>query len=1228
MKILQLRFKNLNSLAGEWEIDFTAAAFAADGIFAITGATGAGKTTILDAICLALYGRTPRLARINKSGNEIMTRQCGECFAEVTFASESGTYRCHWSQRRARKKADGELQPPRHEIAAADTGAVLETHLRRVGSRVEELTGMDFARFTRSMLLAQGDFAAFLQADADERAPILEQITGTDIYSQISMQVHQRRGDERHRLETLQQELDALHLPDAEQLQQMKEELAQLQHQQSQVERQLFDAEQALQWREGISRLEQELLSARQRHEQLQQRLQQFSARRQRLQRANAALELDAPYAALAAQRRQQQSDEAALEQVRAAIPAAENAVASAGVALDDAVEAVAAARREQQRQLPLLRQVRELDLEIAALTPHLETAAATVAATQKDITVIEGKNAVDNNKLSIKAKELDEVCASLHHHAVDAALVEQLTGLENLCAQVSASERELDDLNSARNQAQLDLEQRSTAWQQCQRHWQQAISRRDEVQKQLQLKQQCLEDVLSARDLAGWRHQQQLLREQEQLLTRALENSAQMVRSDLQLDELTSCRDKLQQRRGILEQRLAQQLEQQRHLEQECHHQEEKLQLEVKIVALEEERSRLRDGEACPLCGALEHPYAHGIAAQPDDTRQRLQAVRAELEQVRGAVTLAQTELAGVSGELEQIAQRRREWAQRRAEAHTAITDICSRLQVVVSDDTDAATLQSQLERRLEVCRHELDGAAAVVAQAEQLVARLEELRRELDEACATAAQLERNLGEASRCRELAQQQVKQLQREADGCCRRRDDLLAHLAEAVEPFGMAAPVVATLDSVLEQLRERRRRWQHLQQRQNTLAQEVEGLKQAIARRSEGLEQLRAALETAQQHQQELLHRQQQLQDKRRHLFGSAAPDEEEQRLAAALAAAADKREQAQTRLAAAQAEQTRLAERVVELTQALQGRAQQLTTLEQEFSRRLAAADFVDEEQYRAAVLPEDERRHLAEQARQIDDEFIALQARLREKEELLAQQRQRALSEKSVEDLQQAAAQVRREQHDLLQRIGALSKELHDIDTMRRNQQQRLRAVADQQRECARWEQLHELVGSADGKKFRNFAQGITFEVMVSHANRQLRRMSDRYLLVRDAVRPLELNVIDSYQAGEIRSTKNLSGGESFIVSLALALGLSCMASRNVRVDSLFLDEGFGTLDEEVLETALETLAGLRQDGKLIGVISHVAALKERISTRISVNSSPGGISTITGPGCRRIN
>lgn len=172
---------------------------------------------------------------------------------------------------------------------------------------------------------------------------------------------------------------------------------------------------------------------------------------------------------------------------------------------------------------------------------------------------------------------------------------------------------------------------------------------------------------------------------------------------------------------------------------------------------------------------------------------------------------------------------------------------------------------------------------------------------------------------------------------------------------------------------------------------------------------------------------------------------------------------------------------------------------------------------------------------------------------------------------------------------------------------------------------------EQLHKLIGSSDGQKFRNFAQGLTFDFMIRGANEQLQKMSDRYLLIRDDNEPLELNVIDNYQAGEIRSCKNLSGGESFIISLALALGLSSMASnnstKNIQVDSLFLDEGFGTLDDDSLDIALDTLTSLQQEGKLIGVISHVQALKDRILTQIKVEKLSGGVSKISGAGVGRL-
>ncbi len=231
------------------------------------------------------------------------------------------------------------------------------------------------------------------------------------------------------------------------------------------------------------------------------------------------------------------------------------------------------------------------------------------------------------------------------------------------------------------------------------------------------------------------------------------------------------------------------------------------------------------------------------------------------------------------------------------------------------------------------------------------------------------------------------------------------------------------------------------------------------------------------------------------------------------------------------------------------------------------------------------------------------------------------------RKLTDKSLDELEPQF----KEQDDALKElrdiIAGLKHKLSENTAAKERIKEKQTAIEAQKKECSRWENLHELIGSADGKKYRNFAQGLTFEMMIGHANQQLQKMTDRYLLIRDDAQPLDLNVVDNYQAGEIRSTKNLSGGESFIVSLSLALGLSSMASQKVRVDSLFLDEGFGTLDEEALDTALETLSSLQQDGKLIGVISHVQALKERIGTQIRVASNTGGRSQISGPGCTLI-
>ena len=257
-KIISLRLKNINSLKGEWKIDFSKEPLASSGLFAITGATGAGKTTLLDAICLALYHRTPRLNEPSPA-DKVMTRHTGECLAEVEFEvkheGQQKRYRAFWEVRRARGTADGKLQPPKVELAEVDASEkgdkIIADKVKDKDIAIAQITGLDFGRFTKSMLLAQGGFAAFLNANAGERADLLEELTGTEIYGKISEAVYIRFREEEQLLNNLRQQSKNVDVLDSE-------AMAELQGKQQQCENTIKQRQaQRSEYQQNLNNLEQ-----------------------------------------------------------------------------------------------------------------------------------------------------------------------------------------------------------------------------------------------------------------------------------------------------------------------------------------------------------------------------------------------------------------------------------------------------------------------------------------------------------------------------------------------------------------------------------------------------------------------------------------------------------------------------------------------------------------------------------------------------------------------------------------------------------------------------------------------------------------------------------------------------------------------------------------------------------------------------------------------------------
>ena len=963
MRIHTIRLANLNALTGSWEIDLNHPAYS-DNIYALTGPTGAGKTTILDAISLALYGRTPRLARIGKTGNEIMSRHSGTCHAEITFSTRTGRYRSHWSQHRARRKAGGELQNPKHELADAESGELLATGLKDVAAAIERLTGMDYQRFTRAMLLAQGDFAAFLRAAPDERAPLLEQITGTEIYSRISIAVHERLRDALEQQRQLATETAGITPLDAATHTALTQESAALQKQLAALATRQQQTAAALARAQNIAELTAELARLDEQHTAHQAALARFAPERERLAAAQSAALLDADYARLDTLRRAQQQNSRALAALDEQAPALARTHETANQALT-----AASARVHSEKQ------------RLAAAQPRWQ-----------------------------QTRAYDH---TLRHQREQLATLEQRAAAHT-AAQTALAAAEKYAAAARENSARADVARKKT------------------------------ETALAAH-LQG-----RLLREY--------------------------------------------QTEKENILRELAYHQ--------RIADLEQQRAHLHDGEPCPLCGATEHPYASELPAQPDDLTARLETLDTYIKR---AETL---------GEQHENAQR-------------ALASAREKQQQTEN------TLALAAEKARNSAVHAEQHAALQQTHAQTLAARQALLANRDPDAEETAQQ--HAIAEAEAAMEKARDTCQTAQTAAAANQQQRAQLHARLTAQQQELQTAEKQFAAALGMCSEI----------------AAPSPAGRSPQRGRDGEGVDDVPCAPKIS---------------------------------------------------------------------TFSISDHPHSNTS-----SR--AATTFPDETAWQAARLPAAAREALARQAAALDQQTLTLHTRQQDRAARLA-----SLTAQSTDDPDTATLQARqeadehtRQQHQ--QTLAANQHRLAEHERARERLAAQQQAIAKQAAETRRWQNLHELIGAADGKKYRNYAQSLTFASVIAQANRQLVQLSDRYLLTADPARPLELNIIDNYQGGETRSAKNLSGGESFIVSLALALGLAQMSGENMQIDTLFLDEGFGTLDEETLDSALETLSQLRTHGKHIGIISHVAALTERIATRIQITPQNGGNSIISGPGCRRV-
>ena len=718
MRILTLRLKNLNALKGEWKIDFTQSPFIDNGLFAITGPTGAGKTTLLDAICLALYHQTPRLGPISTSNNDIMTRGTAECLAEVEFDIKGKAYRAFWSMRRARGKVDGNLQSADVELAEVESGKVLATQVRPKSEEIEKLTGLNFARFTKSMMLSQGDFAAFLNANEADRAELLEELTGTEIYGQISQAVHQQFSDAKQKKKEFAIKLEGVTLLSDEQIAQLEEEQAQTKSQVATSNQTLVQLQKQQQWQQAFNANELTIKEASEAQQTANNAINEARQELDLLTQSEPAEKLRLPFL----QRNGLQQDvtryKERLDEKAAQLPDLKTQKAQRSSEVTHAEQALVLTKQQSSElEKRINEQVVPLDNQIAQLTTEQQKANENAARLRQSINALTLKRTEIENASADNKTKLVELETYLHEHHSLSGIAEFISGWSETARHIEHDKKQLETLTQNVNNHRQALSSLDDAIAKTNESLSALTQTFDDKNAQVAKCEKALQAALSDKpsdtNSANATSKASLQQERDTKLHH-WDNVLQIGHIQQQYLALEQEKVSLGAQKEDLAKKLAQQQSDRQALVDAYKQTRSNLKDIEALIALDAEvahlRAQLKSGEPCPVCGANEHTTSSVVIDVPetiqkrDSLKQQLDDIELQGARAKESVTQTEFTLAQVNKQLEQASGQRDALLEKWQQISSVLSaDIPSFEKVDINTSQSVSQFTQQFKTRLD---------------------------------------------------------------------------------------------------------------------------------------------------------------------------------------------------------------------------------------------------------------------------------------------------------------------------------------------------------------------------------------------------------------------------------------------------------------------------------------------------------------------------------------------
>ena len=1142
MKILNLYFKNINSLEGESRIHFDKAPIADGGVFAITGPNGSGKSSILDAITLGLYGET---FRFNRPAEHVMTKETAESFAEVEFALADNKYRASWQVTRSDGNAAGELSAPKMQLLLLNgTEQVLENTPQKVREKMAELTGMDFHKFSKSMVLAQGDFAAFLNALDSERMDILEKISGSDIYQDYARQAEEKYNQTQTQLQQLEQDLSATPVMDDASREASEHDLSDFIEQQAELEIEQNEIQLLLSWVQTIDSLEKENDNLGKQQQQTSTELEQTQQTLELIDASESVLAFEDELTAFDNKTAEVQQSKKTLDSFRSEAQMLQQQLKSANFDESSTLTTLTASQLKENTD--------KLTLKLSELKLSLPREAALLQS-------------LDQQKQQ-QSSALAEAEAWLQEHAIDKTLVEDFPEIEKL-TQLRSQLVELSSKLSADLKWSKNITQALT-------------SKKAEIDsitvKNTQLTEKITENETSFKALV----KDSSIEELQEML----EEQKERVLNFQELHDLASVNSKLS-KKGIFNFLFARNdLKEEAELNKELNRLQLEIAREKNIVStleaavfneallrkMQDDRQYLVDGKPCPLCGALEHPYAkHAPAASNSrqvlaDQKKKVRELTAEENSINRQITTVQQHSEKNEQKDDKLKNVRSQW--------NALANKLNTLSLELTIDN-----LSLMKDLVAAEKDELSNLTKLEKQARKLQVSIEQAQDSIAANNVTLDRVSKELATVTAEWEGRPQESVEMEKTYTQTVEQEKALSEKIEKQLSVLGESMPKKKKEQAFFAQLNSRKQQYQKKQLEQQTLAEEIKSLSEKISICSQSIETLEKNIQQ----------------------YSDTAQQEEVASLHLALV------------------EKQKL---IADKEKAFAQQEAELNSIKKSLQDKIKGTVTSDLTALRETLALIHKKAEIQQNQLSLSEKIIALNNKQQEIQSKLESEKANALTQQSEYDLTGQQSVIKRKLDITKQEVTTLQNKLAKQSSMQQKQEQVLAKIAEQKRELEKCEADKQLINAENGIHFRRKVQQIISDKLMSQTNQVLEKISGRYYLRKvESEHGLAIEIEDTKQHNVRRLPKTLSGGESFIVSLALALGLAEMSNNGHALDSLFLDEGFGNLDAESLYLVMTTLESLQTHGKVVGVISHVDGVQKRIKTQIEMIKKPNGLSAL---------